>query len=119
MIQCSRYVYFEEWDGKFWLTDEALNLICSKKHIIVSEVGANEWCNFFFCQLINIFSGNSEYNYSLPITTDYEMGIETIWKTNKNAVIDWLFESKKEKWFIKCGATFDFLIDNLIEKGKV
>lgn len=111
-IKLSNYLYFSvEW-GRFYLTSEAQDIIYRKKGIICSYSGSNEWANHFACELIDLYSGASIYNYALG-TIVHEKEIPEIWKTNKESVIDWITRSIDKPWGKAAFQLFDSVIDTL------
>jgi hypothetical protein len=111
-IAISKHCYFDTESGYFYLNNETSEVIYREKGIICSYSGANEWCNHFMCELIDLFSGSSQYNYALG-TTIHEKEIPKIWKDNKQSVIDWINKSKAKDWFKAAAKMFDEVIDNL------
>ena len=108
----SKYVYFDKENGRFYLNEEAQKIIYRDKNIICSYSGSNEWCNHYFCELIDLFSGSSKYNYSLG-TTVHETEIPKIWKINKESVIKWMENNLEKDWFKRMVESFDKVFDNL------
>ena len=92
IIRINKYLYFDKDCGVFALTNEASEIIYRKKEIICSYSGADEWCNHFVCELIDLYSGCSRYNYALG-TIVHETEIPEIWKYNKDSVCDWVEKS--------------------------
>lgn len=111
-IKVSKYVYFDKEYGNFYLTSEAQEIIYREKNIICSYSGANEWCNHFVCEMIDLYSGLSLYNYALG-TIVHEKEIPQIFKTNKESVINWIDRIKGEVWGLKMFVMIDSIIDDL------
>jgi len=109
-IAIGKYIDFNR--GSFWLNREAGEIIYHVKEIICSYSGASEWCNVFFCSLIDLYSGSSPYNYALG-TTDHKREIPEIWKTNPQSVVEWLNKSASKDWFVRCVQAFEFVFENL------
>ena len=114
-IQISKYVYYNMEYNCFYLTPEAQEIIYRKKHIICSYSGSNEWCNHFVCQMVDLYSGASIYNYALG-TTNHEKEIpELIKEGHVESVINFIKRIPNEEWGIAMGRAIDFVIDNLVE----
>ena len=111
-IMLSNYLYFDSENGRFYLTSEAQEIIYRKKGIICSYSGSNEWADHFACELIDLYSGSSKFNYSLGQIV-HEIEIPIIWGKNKQSVIDWINKSKNENWGKACFKMFDMTIDTL------
>ena len=109
-IHIGKYINFNR--GSFWLNREASEVIYHQKEIICSYSGASEWCNAFFCSLIDLYSGSSPYNYALG-TTDHFKRIPEYWISNPQGVADWVIKSIEKEWFKKCVEAFEFVFDNL------
>lgn len=112
VIKVSKYVYFDKESGNFFLTSEAQNIIYREKNIICSYSGSNEWCNHFICEMLDLYSGASRYNYALG-TTVHETEIPKIFKVNKESVIRWIDRIRDEEWGFKMFKMFDNIIDDL------
>lgn len=111
-IKINKYVYFSGEFGSFFLTVEAEEIIYHKKRIICSYSGANEWCNHFICELIDLYTGMSKYNYALGCIV-HEKEIPIIFKENPDSVIEWVQESLNKEWSQKMYKMFENIIDNL------
>lgn len=111
-IQISKYLYFDTEYGRFYLTNEAQEIIYRQKEIICSYSGSNEWANHFACELIDLYTGASQYNYALG-TIIHEKEIPEIWKTNKESVIGWVNKFKDQAWAKSAFSAFDMVIDTL------
>lgn len=95
------------------MTDEASEIIYRKKEIICSYSGADEWCNHFVCELIDLYSGCSHYNYALG-TIVHETEIPEIWKYNKDSVCDWVEKSMLKEWGKRAFDMLITIIDDLV-----
>lgn len=111
-IKVSKYACFDKESGYFYLTSEAQNIIYREKNIICSYSGSNEWCHHFICELIDLYSGSSKYNYSLGSTV-HETEIPKIFKANKEHIVNWIERIKDEEWGLKMFKMFDNIIDDL------
>jgi hypothetical protein len=109
-ILVNKYVYFDTENGYFYLTSEASELIYRKKGLICSYSGANEWINHFVCEMIDFCSGSSIYNYALG-TIHHEKEIPEIFKTNKEAVINFIKRSLETPWSVKMYQLIEKIID--------
>lgn len=111
-LKCGKYVEFDFNSGEFVLTQDASEIIYREKGCICSYSGADEWCNHIFCQLIDLYSGSSPYNYALG-TCDHEKSIPVYWRENRDGVIEWLNKHKGDGWFDIACKTFDAIFDNI------
>lgn len=111
-ISINKYLYFDCESGRFALTDEAAEIIYRQKQIICSYSGADEWCNHFVCELLDLYSGSSIYNYALG-TVKHETEIPEIFKQNEDSVISWIEKSMKKEWGMKAFSMFEKIIDDL------
>ena len=111
-INVSKYVYFDVEYGKFFLTANAQEIIYREKEIINSYSGSNEWCHNFMCELIDLYSGASQYNYALGSVVHIE-SIKKYWEENKEGVISFIGKLVTENWGIKLCKMMDNLIDDL------
>lgn len=62
--------------------------------------------------MLDFCSGSSIYNYALG-TIKYEEEIEKIFKTNKEAVINFINKSLEESWSIKMYKLIENIIDEV------
>lgn len=114
-IKLSKYLCFDTVFGRFCLTSDAQEIIYHKKNIICSYSGSDEWANHFVCELIDLYSGCSQYNYALE-TTIHEKRIPEVWKIDKEIIIKWLNNMKDTDWGKATFNTFDNIIDSLVER---
>lgn len=113
MIYINDYISFDTEDGWFKLSDMAQNILYREKEVICSYSGSVEWGHMFFCELLNLYSGGSPYNYALG-TTDHAKDIERAYKNgHKKEVIDWLERNKNAMWFCKAAAMLATIIKDL------
>lgn len=116
-IKIGKYVVYSPEDGWFRLTFEASNIIYREKEIICSYSGSNEWCNHFFCQMIDLFSGSSPYNYALG-TCDHEKTIPIILKENKDEedpIVNWINKQINKTWWKNMVDSFEYMFEHLPE----
>jgi hypothetical protein len=114
-IQISKYVFYDTDCHRFYLTSEAQNIIYRVKNVICSYSGSNDWCNHFVCQMVDLYSGASIYNYALG-TTDHEKEIPSLIKDGyADNVIRFIKRIPTEEWGMAMGKSIDFVIDNLVE----
>lgn len=113
LINMSKYVDFDKSMGRFCLTNEASQIIYREKSIICSYSGADEWCNHFVCELIDLYCGCSKYNYALGTTVHETRIPEAIKEGYKEEVMNFINRMKKEEWGIKVFKMFDSIIDDL------
>lgn len=114
-IEINEYLYFDVEHGRFYLTSEAQEIIYREKDIISSYSGSNNWCNHFVCELIDLYSGASKYNYCIDSVV-HEKSIPVLWKDeeSKNGVIKWIDRIKDEEWGKHCFQMFKNIIDDLV-----
>jgi hypothetical protein len=109
-ITINKYIYFDTKYGRFYLSSEALEIVYRQKNLICSYSGANEWIHHFTCEMLDFCSGSSIYNYALD-TIKHEKEIEEIFKTNKEAVINFINKSIQEPWSKKMYKFIENIID--------
>lgn len=115
IIEINKYLYFDKDTGRFSLTDEASEIIYRKKQIICSYSGADEWCNHFVCELLDLYSGLSVYNYALG-TCKHEEEIPEVFNANKDGLFDWIERNMKREWGKKAFDMMVTIIDDLPER---
>ena len=107
------YISFDKGYGEFVLTAKAQEIIYHEKQVICSYSGSNEWAHEFFCELLDLYSGNSQYNYAIG-TVRHKTEIEEMYRSGHDTeVIDWLEKHKNDEWFVKAAVMFANIIDNL------
>lgn len=114
IININKHMYFDTEQGRFYLTSEASEIIYRKKNLICSYSGANEWLHHFTCEMLDFCSGCSIYNYALG-TYEHEKRIPEIFKTNKEAIINFINRSLKDPWSIKMYELIEKIIDEAEE----
>lgn len=112
VIEINEYMYFETECGRFFLTSEAQEIIYRQKGIICSYSGSNEWLHHFTCEMLDLYTGASKYNYALG-TTVHEKELPDIYKQNKDGVIEWIKGSLDKEWGKRMYATIKYIIDDL------
>ena len=115
VININKYVYFDTADCWFKMTNEGSELIYRTKQVICSYSGANEWCNHFFCEMLDLFSGHSVYNHSLG-SFRHKEEIEYLCREGRSEeVVKWVDKHKGDEWFERAADTFVMIIDSLPE----
>lgn len=109
-IDVNKYVYFK--DGKFYLTDSARDTI-RRKQVITSYSGAQEWCHHIMCELIDLYTGSSKYNYALSSVT-HETRMPEIYQENPSGCTRWIENMANETWAIAANETFENMFENLV-----
>jgi hypothetical protein len=109
LIPIGKYVIYDKTSKTFGLTWQAQGIIYREKGMICSYSGSSEWCHHFFCQMIDLYSGASPYNYALG-SCDHEKRIPEI---PKETILNWIEKSKNKTWWKKMVESFDFVFDNL------
>lgn len=112
-IQINKHMVFDIEYGHFFLTSEASEIIYRQKNLICSYSGANEWIHHFTCEMLDFLSGASVYNYALG-TFRHKEELENVFKTNKEAVIDYINKTLKDSWSKKAYS----LIENIIDEAE-
>ena len=114
-IHINDFISFDTEDGWFKLSDRAQTILYREKQMICSYSGSVEWGHMFFCELLNLYSGASPYNYALG-TTDHAETIEKMYaEGHKQEVIDWIKRKKDDEWFCKAAAMLGNVIKDLPE----
>ena len=115
MIYINDYLSFDITDGWFKLSDMAQEILYRKKNVICSYSGCVEWGHMFFCELLNLYSGQSTYNYALG-SLDFKYEIETFYKNeHKQEVIEWIKRNMNEVWFKKAANMIAAIIKDVPE----
>lgn len=113
MIYINDYISFDVECGWFRLSDMAQNILYREKEIICSYSGSVEWGHMFFCELLNLYSGDSTYNYALG-TVNYASSIKKLYEEgHQKEVADWVERKKNEVWFTKAAAMLANIIRDL------
>lgn len=113
MIYINEYLSFDTERGWFGLSRDAQEILYRKKQIICSYSGCMEWGHEFFCELLNLYSGTSKYNYSLG-TIDYKAGIAREYERgHKEEVAEWIIKHKDDEWFVKAADMLKNIIDDV------
>ena len=107
------YISFNPALCRFELSKEAQELLYRKKQVICSYSGCTEWGHDFFCQLLDLYSGMSIYNYSLGCfkhKDEFERG-----QSHPEEVRGWIDRHKNDTWFLKAAEMLRKIIDDVPE----
>lgn len=113
-IEINKHMYFDTTYGRFYLTNEASEIIYRKKNLICSYSGANEWLHHFTCEMLDFCSGGSIYNYALG-TCKHEKELPELFKTNKEGIIEWIKGTTEKPWGKKMYELIERIIDEAEE----
>lgn len=112
-IYLTDWISFDKVRGIFVISNEAQNILYREKEIICSYSGAVDWGHMFFCELLNLYSGQSIYNYALG-TCDFASEIARLYQEgHSHDVIEWVERKKNEEWFTKAAAMMATIIKDL------
>lgn len=110
------FAYFE--DGAFKLNEEGIKILHDESKLITSYSGVNYWCNHFICELLDLYSGTSEYNYSLG-TIQHQKEIAQGWNNNKDSIIQWFYTNSDKLWFQLAEKMFDIFMINIRDNANI
>ena len=114
-IEINSYLSFDPEYGRFKLTNEASEILYRKKQVICSYSGCDDWCHNFFCELIDLYSGSSQYNYSLGSVV-HKVQIDKMYAAgHKEEVINWIKRHKDDRWFVKAATMLANIIEDVPE----
>lgn len=113
IIAVNDYLYFDDKRCHFYLTNEASEIIYREKGVICSYSGANEWCHHFFCELLDLYSGGSIYNYSLGSYRHEEMIRELCKEGHADEVVGWFVRHVDDAWFQAASKAFVAVFEGL------
>lgn len=112
-IEINDYVLFDANSGRFCLTIKSGEIIYREKGVICSYSGSDDWCHQFFCQLLDLYSGRSKYNYALN-TGDFALDISDMYKAgHAEEVCAYIERNKNRSWFSKAANMMATIIDDL------
>lgn len=115
IIYINDYLSFNPDHGWFELSSKAQEILYRQKQVICSYSGCVEWGHKFFCELLDLYSGDSQYNYALG-TVVHKDQIEKLYKDGKeDGVIDWIERHKGNYWFSKAAAMLVEIINDVPE----
>ena len=115
MIYINDYISFDTENGWFILSREAQEILYRQKHLICSYSGCVEWGYNFFCELLDLYSGGSQYNFALG-TVIHKYELEEAYKAGHvKEVIDWVNRKKEQEWFKKAADMLVKIIDDVPE----
>ena len=113
-IEINKHMYFDKEMCTFYLTHEASNIIYREKNIICSYSGSDEWIHHFTCEMLDLYSGSSIYNYALGTYKHKERFNELVQEGQKEVVIEFIERSLTEQWSLNMYKSISFVIDNLV-----
>lgn len=110
-IYINDYISFNTDTGQFEVSNKCSEILYREKGLICSYSGCIEWGHKFFCELLDLYSGNSVYNYSLGSVKHCEELAELYRSSHKGEVIDWIKTQKDKAWVVKAAAQFADIVD--------
>jgi hypothetical protein len=112
-IYINDYIEFDPEVGMFQATKKTSEILYHEKGIICSYSGIRSWSHHLFCQLLDLYSGRSEFNYSFG-TVKFDRDIAAVYaKGYSDKVIEWVEKTKGEYWFTKAAAMFASIVDDV------
>lgn len=115
-ILIGKYVIFN--DGLFLPNEKVSELLYTNTKLICSYSGVTEWCNHVICELIDIYSGTSIYNYAFNCYK-HEEKIKNDWNRTPELVIDWIFNILEKEWFKLVISSFENIIESIEINKKI
>ena len=113
MIYINDYLSFNPVNGYFELSYEAQEIVYRQKQVICNYSGCVKWGHDFFCELLDLYSGNSKYNYSFG-TIIHKQGIALGYKNGRGKEItEWIIKHKDDEWFSKAATMLVNIINDL------
>ncbi len=114
-IYINDYVSFDPDSGWFALSNIAQEILYRQKQVICSYSGCIEWGHKFFCELLDLYSGNSQYNYALGTVVHADQ-IEKMYQNgHSEEVTNWVKKHKNDLWFSKAAAILAKIIEDVPE----
>lgn len=114
-IYINDYLSFNPDHGWFELSLKAQEILYRQKQVICSYSGCVEWGHNFFCELLDLYSGDSQYNYALG-TVVHKDQIEKLYRDGKqDGVVNWVEKHKDDVWFSKAAAMLAEIINDVPE----
>lgn len=102
---------------RFFLSENARDMLYSKQ-AIYSNSGADEWCHHFFCELLDLYSGCSVYNYSIN-SYKHEDAISYYCKNGHyEEVVSWIDDHRGKIWFRDAAKAFGDVISRLPDEDE-
>lgn len=114
-IYIDDYISFNAEYGRFDLSPLAQEILYRKKQVICSYSGCNEWGHKFFCELLDLYSGGSQYNYALNTVVHADQIDRMYREGHKEEVINWVNKHKNDEWFSKAATMLMTIIQDLPE----
>lgn len=115
-ILIGKYVIFN--DGLFLPNEKVSELLYTNTELICSYSGVTAWCNHVICELIDIYSGTSIYNYAFNCYK-LEEKIKNDWNRTPELVIDWIFNILEKEWFKLVISSFENIIESIEINKKI
>lgn len=114
-IEVSKNVRFDTDSCRFHLTSEASETIYRKKGVICSYSGASEWVHDFTCDMLDLYSGSTPYNYALGCYCHKERFPALVKAGEAEKVVKFVKSTVENETFKKMYANIDRIIDDLDE----
>lgn len=111
-IQVSKYIYYDCNYGRFYLTTAAQEILYNNKQLICSYSGCNDWIDHFVHEMMNLYTGNSPYNYALG-TCNYHIKFPRLWKDHPNEINAYVQKSLETTWGKAMYDCIDHIIDEV------
>ena len=114
-IYINDYISFDSERGWFSLTRKSQEILYRKKQVICSYSGCTEWGHKFFCELLDLYSGNSQYNYALGTIVHADQIRRLYEEGHSEEVTNWVNNHKNDVWFSKAAAMLANIIEDVPE----
>lgn len=109
------YAIFE--NGFFKLNDKGTKIIHDTSELICSYSGADQWCHHFICELLDLYSGSSEFNFSLG-TCKHQKELPQCWNNNAKSVIKWFNKHSDRLWYKLAEKSFNDIMETIQANAK-
>lgn len=106
--------YASYTNGKFELNTKG-SMILKNSQLIISQSGMDFWCNHFICELLDLYSGLSEYNFMFG-TVNHQKDIARLWHEDSNTVIAWFTKHADSDWLNLAAEAFDNIMISIENK---
>ena len=113
-ITLSKYITFNKMNFKFELTEKGKDIILKEKKIITDAKGIDDWIHHFVCEMINLCSGKSPFNYTLD-SIDHEKMLSEFFYINET-IISYIEPTENKQWLKKMYKIIDYIIDEIEPK---
>ena len=97
VIPLNEFIEFDVVACSYIPTNLTSEIMYRKKNLICSYSGTNEWAHHFMCELLDVCTGSSIYNYCIGCCK-HEEEFNKLRCDHSQTVLNWVSKSRSSDW---------------------